>query len=178
MAKFSWEGTTRAGEKRRGVMEAESRAIVEERLRSDHINIQSVKREGGLGDINITIGTGVTAKDLQIFTRQLATMIDAGLPLVQCLDILAAQTENKSFKKILSSVKNSVEQGATFSDALAKHPKVFDELFVNLVAAGELGGILDTILNRLATYIEKAVKLKAQLKSAMYYPTGILVVAI
>lgn len=178
MAKFSWEGTTRAGEKRRGVMEAENRAIVEERLRGDNITIQSVKREGGLGDIEIQIGTGVSAKDLQIFTRQLATMIDAGLPLVQCLDILAAQAENKSFKKILTSVKSSVEQGATFSDALKKHPRVFDELYVNLVAAGEIGGILDTILNRLATYIEKAVKLRGQLKSAMYYPIGILVVAI
>jgi type IV pilus assembly protein PilC len=178
MAKFSWEGTTRAGEKRRGVMEADTRAIVEERLRGDNINIQSVKREGGLGDIQIQIGTGVTAKDLQIFTRQLATMIDAGLPLVQCLEILSQQTENKSFKKILSSVKGHVEQGATFSDALRKHPRVFDELYVNLVAAGEIGGILDTILNRLAIYIEKAVKLKGQLKSARYYPIGILVVAI
>ena len=178
MAKFSWEGTTRAGEKRRGVIEAESRAIVEDRLRGDNISVSSVRREGGLGDIQIQIGTGVTSKDLQIFTRQLATMIDAGLPLVQCLDILAAQSENKSFKKILSSVKSSVEQGATFSDALRRHPKVFDELYVNLVAAGEIGGILDTILNRLATYIEKAVKLKGQLKSAMYYPAGILVVAV
>ena len=178
MAKFSWEGTTRAGEKRRGVMEAENRAVVEERLRGDNVTVQTVRREGGLGDIQIQIGTGVTAKDLQIFTRQLATMIDAGLPLVQCLDILSAQSENKSFKKILTSVKNSVEQGATFSDALKKHPKVFDELYVNLVAAGEIGGILDTILNRLAVYIEKAVKLRGQLKSAMYYPIGILVVAI
>jgi type IV pilus assembly protein PilC len=178
MARFSWEGTTRAGEKRRGVIEAENRTIVEERLRGDNISIQSVKREGGLGDLQIQIGTGVTSKDLQIFTRQLATMIDAGLPLVQCLDILAAQTENKSFKKILTSVKNTVEQGSTFSEALRRHPKVFDELYVNLVAAGEIGGILDTILNRLATYIEKAVKLKGQLKSAMYYPLGILVVAI
>jgi type IV pilus assembly protein PilC len=177
MAKFSWEGTTRAGEKRRGVIEAETRGAVEERLRGDNINIQNIKREGGLGDINIQIGTGVTAKDLQIFTRQLATMIDAGLPLVQCLDILSNQTENKSFKKVLWSVKNSVEQGATFSDALKKHPKVFDELYANLVAAGEIGGILDTILNRLAIYIEKAVKLKNQVKSAMYYPIGILVVA-
>jgi type IV pilus assembly protein PilC len=178
MAKFSWEGTTRAGEKRRGVMEAENRAVVEERLRGDNINIQTVKREGGLGNIEIQIGSGVSAKDLQIFTRQLATMIDAGLPLVQCLDILAAQSENKSFKKVLTSVKNSVEQGATFSEALKKHPKVFDELYVNLVAAGEIGGILDTILNRLAVYIEKAVKLRGQLKSAMFYPIGILVVAI
>src|SRR4051794_29581104 len=175
MAKFSWEGTTRAGEKRRGVMEAESRDIVEDRLRGDGVQIKSVKKEGGLGDISFQIGTGISSKDLQIFTRQLATMIDAGLPLVQCLDILAAQTENKSFKKVLSSVKSSVEQGATFSDALRRHPKVFDELYVNLVGAGEVGGILDTILNRLAVYIEKAVKLAGQLKSAMYYPIGILV---
>jgi len=177
MAKFQWEGTTRTGDKKTGVMEADSAAIVEDRLRSDGLTVGRVKREGGL-NVNLQIGTGVNAKDLQIFTRQLATMIDAGLPLVQCLDILAAQTENKSFQKVLTNVKSSVEQGSTFSDALKKHPKVFDELFTNLVAAGEIGGILDTILNRLATYIEKNVKLKGQLKSAMYYPTGILVVAI
>jgi type IV pilus assembly protein PilC len=178
MAKFQWEGTTRAGEKRKGVMEAESAAIAEERLRSDGLSNMRVKKEGGFGDINIQIGSGVLPKDLQIFTRQLATMIDAGLPLVQCLDILANQTENKAFKKVLFSVKNSVETGATFSDSLRRHPKVFDELYVNLVAAGEVGGILDTILNRLAIYIEKAVKLKGQLKSAMYYPAGIMVVAL
>ncbi len=179
MAKFQWEGTTRAGEKRKGVMEAASAAEVESRLRGDGMAIGKVRKEGGFNvDINIQIGTGVTAKDLQIFTRQLATMIDAGLPLVQCLDILAGQSQNKAFAKILFSVKSAVEQGATFSDALRKHPKVFDELYVNLVAAGEVGGILDTILGRLATYIEKAVKLKNQLKSAMYYPIGILVVAV
>src|SRR5690242_14550531 len=159
-------------------MEAETAAMVEERLRADGRSAGRVRKAGGGLNVNLQIGTGVTSKDLQIFTRQLATMIDAGLPLVQCLDILAAQTENKSFQKILTSVKNSVEQGATFSDALKKHPKVFDDLYCNLVAAGEVGGILDTILNRLAVYIEKNVKLKGQLKSAMYYPTGILVVAI
>jgi type IV pilus assembly protein PilC len=177
MAKFQWEGTTRAGEKRKGVIEAESANAAEERLRGDGLSNMRVKREGGL-NINIQIGSGVTPKDLQVFTRQLATMIDAGLPLVQCLDILGAQSVNKSFQKILLSVKSSVESGSTFSDALKRHPKVFDELYVNLVAAGEVGGILDTILNRLAVYIEKAVKLKGQLKSAMYYPAGIFVVAI
>src|ERR1044071_3370667 len=131
MAKFSWEGTTRAGEKRRGVMEAENRDVVEERLRGDGVSNLSVKKEGGLGDISIQIGSGVSSKDLQIFTRQLATMIDAGLPLVQCLDILAAQSENKVFRKVLTSVKNAVEQGSTFSDALRRHPRVFDELYVN-----------------------------------------------
>ena len=176
MAKFQWEATTRAGERKKGVMEAESGDAVESRLRGDGMQVTRVKREAK--QLNIVIGSGVTPKDLQIFTRQLATMIDAGLPLVQCLDILASQTPNKIFANILGQVKNSVEQGSTFSEALRRHPKVFDELYVNLVAAGEIGGILDTILNRLAIYIEKAVKLKGQIKSAMFYPIAILVVAI
>jgi len=176
MAKFQWEAITRAGERKRGEMDAENAQIVEARLRADGLNVQRIRKESGIGQI--TIGTGVSPKDLQIFTRQLATMIDAGLPLVQCLEILAAQTPNKIFARILGQVKSAVEQGATFSESLRKHPKVFDELYVNLVAAGEVGGILDTILNRLAVYIEKAVKLKAQLKSAMFYPIAILVVAI
>jgi type IV pilus assembly protein PilC len=176
MAKFQWEATTRAGEKKRGAMEADSAAQVEARLRGDGLTIDRVKKEAVA--FQITLGSGVGHKDLQIFTRQLATMIDAGLPLVQCLDILAAQTPNKIFARILGQVKSAVEQGATFSDALRRHPKVFDDLYVNLVAAGEVGGILDTILNRLAVYIEKAVKLKGQIKSALFYPVGIMVVAI
>jgi len=176
MAKFQWEAQTRLGEKKKGVMEAETADQVENRLRADGLAISRVKKESA--QINITFGSGVAPKDLQIFTRQLATMIDAGLPLVQCLDILSSQTPNKIFARILGQVKANVEQGATFSESLRKHPKVFDELYVNLVAAGEVGGILDTILNRLAVYIEKAVKLKAQIKSAMFYPIGILVVAI
>jgi type IV pilus assembly protein PilC len=176
MAKFQWEAITRNGEKKRGVMEAETQGQVEARLRGDGLTIDRVRREPM--QIQITFGSGVGAKDLQIFTRQLATMIDAGLPLVQCLDILAAQTPNKIFARILGQVKSAVEQGSTFSDALRRHPRVFDDLYVNLVAAGEVGGILDTILNRLAVYIEKAVKLRGQIKSAMFYPTGILVVAI
>ena len=176
MAKFQWEATTRVGEKKRGVMDADSADVVEARLRSDGLTVTRVRKEPK--QITITIGSGVSPKDLQIFTRQLATMIDAGLPLVQCLDILAAQTPNKIFARILGQIKASVEQGSTFSDALRRHPKVFDELYVNLVAAGEVGGILDTILNRLAIYIEKAVKLRAQVKSAMFYPIAILFVAI
>jgi type IV pilus assembly protein PilC len=175
MAKFQWEATTRAGEKRKGVIEADTQEVVESRLRGDGMTITRVKKEPK--QITISFGSGVNPKDLQIFTRQLATMIDAGLPLVQCLDILASQTPNPAFQKVLSSVKNSVEQGATFSDSLRRHPKVFDELYVNLVAAGEVGGMLDAILNRLAIYIEKNVKLKGQIKSAMFYPVGILVVA-
>src|SRR6185436_3829061 len=111
-------------------------------------------------------------------TRQFATMIDAGLPLVQCLDILAAQAENPKFKAVLEDVKGHVESGATFSDSLKRHPKVFDELYVNLIAAGEVGGILDTILVRLGDYIEKAMKLKSQIKGALVYPISILFVAI
>jgi type IV pilus assembly protein PilC len=176
MARFQWEATTRAGDKKRGVMEADTATQVEARLRGDGLTIDRVKKEST--GIQITIGSGVTPKDMQIFTRQLATMIDAGLPLVQCLDILAAQTPNKIFARILGQVKSAVEQGATFSDALRRHPRVFDDLYVNLVAAGEVGGILDTILNRLAVYIEKAVKLRSQIKSAMFYPVGVLVVAI
>ncbi len=176
MAKFQWEATTRTGDKRKGAMEADNAEIVENRLRADGMTINRVKKEPKA--INISFGSGVNPKDLQIFTRQLATMIDAGLPLVQCLDILANQTPNKIFARILTQVKSSVEGGATFSDSLKKHPRVFDDLYVNLVAAGEVGGILDTILNRLAIYIEKNVKLKGQIKSAMYYPVGILVVAI
>jgi type IV pilus assembly protein PilC len=176
MAKFNWEATNRAGEVRKGVIEAESDAVAESRLRADGLTPRRIKRQAR--DFNIVIGSGVTPKELQIFTRQLATMIDAGLPLVQCLDILSTQTPNKHFAKTLGQVKSSVEQGATFSDALRRHPKIFDELYTNLVAAGEVGGILDTILNRLSVYIEKAVKLKAQLKSAMVYPIAILCVAI
>jgi type IV pilus assembly protein PilC len=176
MAKFQWEATTRTGERKRGAMEADTAAAVEARLRGDGLTVDRVKKEAVA--LQITIGSGVSSKDLQIFTRQLATMIDAGLPLVQCLDILATQTPNKIFARILSNVKSQVEQGSTFSDSLRRHPKVFDDLYVNLVAAGEVGGILDTILNRLAVYIEKSVKLRGQIKSALFYPVGIMVVAL
>jgi type IV pilus assembly protein PilC len=176
MAKFNWEGVNRNGEKKKGVMEAQDATAVETRLRNE--GLSQVRARKAARELQIVFGSGVNPKDLQIFTRQLATMIDAGLPLVQCLDILANQTPNKIFAKTLAQVKSSVEQGATFSESLRRHPKIFDDLFVNLVAAGEVGGILDAILERLATYIEKAVKLKAQLKSALVYPIGILVVAV
>ena len=133
------------------------------------------KRKG----ISLSFFSGsVSPYQLVVFVRQFATMIDAGLPLVQCLEILSSQEPNKYFRSVLVDVKANVEGGATFADSLRKHPKVFDSLFVNLVAAGEIGGILDTILNRLATYIERSVKLRRQVKSAMMYPIGILVVAV
>jgi type IV pilus assembly protein PilC len=176
MPKFAWEGTTRAGDARRGMMEATDENAVMTRLRADQITVKKVKK--ARAEFAFKIGSGVKADDLKLFTRQLAVMIDAGLPLVQALDILGTQTQNPHFAKVLIGVKSSVEQGATFSDSLRKYPKVFDELYTNLVAAGEVGGILDAILNRLAVYIEKAVKLRNQLRSAMLYPAVILVVAL
>lgn len=125
----------------------------------------------------IRLGSGVTDKDIVVFTRQFATMIDAGLPLVQCLEILSTQSENKILAKAVSDVRGEVEGGATYADALRKQPKVFDELYVSMVQAGEMGGVLDTILTRLAKHIEKAMKLKSQIKGAMVYPTSIMGVA-
>lgn len=180
MAKFSWQGKNRSGKVQKGEMEAPSEAMVRAQLRRQGIIVSKVKERGKGMDINISIPgmqPKVTTKDLVVFTRQFATMIDAGLPLIQCLDILSNQQENATFKAILLTVKENVESGSTFADALRKHPKAFDELFVNLVAAGEVGGILDTILNRLAIYIEKAMKLKKQVKSAMTYPTTIVGIA-
>jgi type IV pilus assembly protein PilC len=124
-----------------------------------------------------TFGSGVNAKELAIFTRQFSVMIDAGLPLVQCLEILASQQENKTFQKVLAGTRGSVEGGATLSAAMRDYPKVFDSLYVNMVEAGETGGILDTILQRLSSYIEKNVKLQRAVKSAMVYPVGVLTVA-
>lgn len=175
MPKFEWQGS-RDGETINGVYDGENKQAVLDRLRADGITPRTVKKQAK--EFNFSLGTGVQHQDMLIFTRQLATMIDAGLPLVQCMDILGTQTDNKAFGKILLSVKGHIETGATFSESLRKHPKVFDELYVNLIAAGEIGGILDTILGRLSEYIEKAVKLKRQVKSAMVYPISILCIAI
>jgi type IV pilus assembly protein PilC len=176
MAEFVWEARARTGELRKGSMEAESEDAVNQRLRAQQLQPTKVKKKPKA--INIQIGTGVGQKDIVTFTRLFATMIDAGLPIVQCLDILQGQTDNKFLATILRDVKASVEQGATFSDSLRRHPKVFDHLYVNLVQAGEVGGILDTILNRLAVYIEKAMKLRRQVRGAMVYPSIVIVVFI
>jgi len=176
MAEFVYEARARSGETRKGTMEAESIEAVESRLKSQNLNPVKVKKKPK--EFHIGFGSPVSEKELVVFTRQFATMIDAGLPLVQCLEILSTQGENKTFGKILKEVKAYVEGGGTFSDALSKHPKVFDTLYVNLVAAGELGGILDTILSRLAVYIEKRVKLKSQVRGALIYPSIIAFVAI
>ena len=174
MAEFVWEARGRTGEVRKGSMEAESEDAVNQRLRAQQLQPTKVKKKGRA--FTFSLGTGVGQKDLVTFTRLFATMIDAGLPIVQCLDILQAQTDNKAFGVILRDVKASVEQGATFSDSLRRHPRVFDHLYVNLVQAGEVGGILDTILNRLAVYIEKAQKLRSQVRGAMTYPAIVIIV--
>jgi type IV pilus assembly protein PilC len=183
MPKFTWEARTKTGAQQKGVMEATSEAMVESQLKKFGFSNISIKEEKS--GINIPFlskagggGGSVDTKDLVVFTRQFATMIDSGLPLVQCLDILASQQQNKSFKAAVYNIKESVESGSTFADALAKHPKIFDQLYVNLIAAGEVGGILDTILNRLAAYIEKAMKLKKQVKGAMVYPATIISIAV
>jgi type IV pilus assembly protein PilC len=172
-----WQARTKAGELKKGEMEALDGSTVETRLRALGLAPMKVKRKAS--ELRLPqLGSGVTGKDILIFTKQFATMIDAGLPLVQCLDILGTQMDNKSFRKVIFAIKNKVESGSTFADSLKDHPKVFDELFVQLCAAGEVGGILDTILNRLATYREKAEKLKRKVKGAMVYPAIVITVAI
>jgi type IV pilus assembly protein PilC len=178
MAEFVWEARGRTGEVRKGTMEAESEGAVQNRLRAQQLSPTKVKKKGFEFKLDMQIGGGVEPKDLVKFIRQFATMIDAGLPLVQCLDILANQEPNKFFQTTLRDIKSTVEQGATFSDALRRHPKVFDDLFVNLVQAGEVGGILDTILNRLAVYIEKRVKLARQVRGALAYPIAVILIMI
>ena len=179
MAVFAFSGKTRTGQTIRGEMEAPNREAVVAQLRRQQVLATSIKSKAK--DIEIKIpgfGGKVGEKDLAIVTRQLATMIDAGLPLVQCLNILAEQQESKVFKKTLNEIRADVEAGSTFSAALKKHPKVFSTLYTNMVEAGEAGGILDTILNRLAAYIEKALTLKKRVKSAMFYPMTIVSVAL
>jgi type IV pilus assembly protein PilC len=175
MTEFAWEARARTGEMRKGVMEADTADAVNQRLRQQQLNPVKVKKKAK--EISLTLGSGVGTKELVTFTRLFATMIDAGLPLVQCLDILSSQQTNKIFANVLRDVKNSVEQGASFSDALRKHPKIFDELFVNLVHAGEVGGILDTIMQRLSIYLEKRQKLIRQVRGAMVYPSIVIVIA-
>lgn len=176
MAKYVWKGKTKTGESQRGVIAAKTKEDAESMLRQRQITGFSVKEEGKSFELP-TFGGGVKPKELAIFTRQFSVMIDAGLPLIQCLEILGTQQENKFFAKILVATRGDVESGATLSDAMRKHPKVFDSLYVNMIAAGEAGGILDQILSRLSEYIEKSVKLNAQVKSALMYPGIVMTVA-
>ena len=175
--KFAWEGTTREGQLRKGVVDAANKAEAEAKLRQSGITASSVKRSLGSIEIRLPRLGGVKTKTLVVFTRQLSTMIDAGLPLVQCLDILASQEPDRDFQEVIYWVKAQVEQGSTLAESLKKYPKVFDTLFVSLVAAGEVGGILDTILNRLAQYVEKSMKTKQKVASALKYPAFVLIAA-
>jgi type IV pilus assembly protein PilC len=174
---YVWQARTKAGELKKGEMEALDGSTVETRIRA--LGLAPVKVKKKAAELSLPqFGSGVSGKDLLIFTKQFATMIDAGLPLVQCLDILGSQMDNKSLRRVVFAIKAKVESGSTFADALKDHPKVFDELFIQLCAAGEVGGILDTILNRLATYREKAEKLKRKVKGAMIYPIIVISVAV
>jgi type IV pilus assembly protein PilC len=161
-------------------MDAPSEEAVSAKLRSQQIMPAKIKgKSKGEMLLNINIGGApkITDQDVVIFSRQFATMIDAGLPLVQCLEILINQQDNKSFQKVLGDVKTDVESGSTFAKALGKHPKVFDQLYVALVAAGEVGGILDTIMNRLSAYMEKSAKLRGKVKGALMYPMVVMIIA-
>jgi len=179
MATFAYVGRSRSGAVKKGELSAKTRDEAVDQLRKQSVVVTSLEeKKSGAGGFKMSFGSGLTDKDLVVFTRQFGTMINAGLPLVQCLEILSTQSENKVLRETIGEVKTQVEAGSTFSDALRRHPKVFDDLYVNLVHAGEVGGLLDTILTRLAKYIEKAMKLKGQIKSAMVYPSTIMGVAV
>jgi type IV pilus assembly protein PilC len=179
MPVFVWEAQTRKGEIKKGEMEA-----------ANDVSLRAILRRQGFKSINIRtkpkdlaeylpfLKPKVKEKDVVVFARIFATMINAGLPLIQCLELLAQQEQNKTFKKIITSIKEDIEGGSTLSDALKKYPAVYDDLFVNLVAVGESGGILDVILQRLSSYMEKAMKLKSKVKGAMTYPASVLVISI
>jgi len=176
MPVFTYRGTNRSGGSVAGEMTASSKSELQALLRRQQITPTKMSEKGK--EFNMpTFGGSVSAKELAVFTRQFSVMIDAGLPLVQCLEILASQQENKLFQKVLTGTRAAVEGGSNLSAAMKQYPKVFDPLYSNMVEAGETGGILDTILQRLSTYIEKNVKLKAAVKSALIYPIGVLSIA-
>jgi type IV pilus assembly protein PilC len=181
MATFTYVGKNKQGAEKKGTVEAKSLEEAKGQLAGQGLTITSLQEKKAGFDIGALLGGGgsVTEKDVVIFTRQFATMINSGLPLIQCLDILASSisVENKFFGKSIGDIKTAVEGGTTFADALKRHPKIFDDLYCNMVAAGEAGGLLDTILVRLATHMEKAIKLKGQIKRATIYPMAILIVA-
>src|SRR3954451_19850011 len=180
MPTFAFSGRTRSGETVTGERVGDTMDMVVAMLRREQVlvtKVTPVKAKAEAGPKKGKLGKGVTAKSLAFFARQFSVMIDAGLPLVQCLEILGTQEEDANFAAVILATRGDVESGASLADAMKRHPKTFDPLFTNMIAAGEAGGILDTILKRLATYIEKAVKLKGQVKSAMIYPIAVMVIA-
>jgi type IV pilus assembly protein PilC len=174
---FVWKGRTPKGEDLSGEYQAEDRRQVGEYLRKRRIVIQSIKKKPTAMKLSLGRKKGVSVKDLSVFTRQFATMVNAGLPLVQCLDVLARQQTKPHMKQVVSQVMLDVEGGATLAEGLGRAPQVFSDLYVNMIAAGEAGGILDTILQRLAVFMEKADALQRKIKGALTYPTIVLVVA-
>ncbi len=179
MPSYFWKGKSRAGQVVEGTELAENRDAAVAALRRRQIQVTTIREKDREIPImrRIKLPQGVPQKRIALFTRQFSVMLDAGLPLVQCLEILGGQEENRTFAAIIQRVQADVEQGAALAEAMAKHPKAFNDLFVNMIAAGEAGGILDIILQRLSTYIEKAVKLKTQVKSAMIYPVAVILIA-
>ena len=178
MPVYLWEGTTKKGEEKKGEMEAADESSVRIQLRRQRITPGSIKKKPKDLFENIPfLREKVKETDVVVFARLFATMINAGLPIIQCLELLGEEEKNKTFAKIIKGVKEDIEGGSSLSEALMKYPKIFDDLFVNLVAAGEAGGILDVILNRLSAYMEKALELKRKVKGAMTYPVTVLVVA-
>jgi len=177
MPNYTWKGRTRAGKTQEGVLVAENKDAAIAMLRKQQVTVTAVTEKGKEFALP-KMGGGISQKEIAVFTRQFSVMIDAGLPLVQCLEILGSQQDNRVFQKILFEVRQDIESGATLADSLRKHPKAFDELYCNMVAAGETGGILDTILQRLSQYIEKIVKLRSAVRSAMVYPVAVITIAI
>jgi type IV pilus assembly protein PilC len=177
MPNFTWKGRTREGTAQEGVMVAETKDAAISSLRQQQIIVTAVTERGKEFALP-KLGGGISRKEIAIFTRQFSVMIDAGLPLVQCLEILGTQQDNRTFQKILFQVRQDVESGATLAESLKKHPAAFDDLYANMVAAGEAGGILDIILQRLSVYIEKIVKLRSAVRSAMVYPTAVIFIAV
>ena len=177
MPSYSWKGKGKGGKIQQGVIAAENKETVVALLRKQQILVTAVTEKGK--EIAFPkMGGGVKQKEIAIFTRQFSVMIDAGLPLVQCLEILGSQQKNRAFQKVLFEVRQDVESGSTLADSLRRHPKVFNDLFCNMISAGEAGGILDTILQRMSTYIEKRVKLQAAVRSAMIYPAAVITIAV
>ncbi|REJ75772.1 MAG: type II secretion system F family protein [Acidobacteria bacterium] len=177
MPTFTWKGKNRSGMRQEGVLLADSKEAATATLRRQQIQVTSIRQKGREIPLIPKLPTGIDSKRIAVFTRQFSVMLDAGLPLVQCLEILGEQEENRTFREIIHAVRSDVEQGSSLADAMRKHPKAFDDLYTNMIAAGEAGGILDVILRRLATYIEKAVKLRQQVRSAMTYPVAVVVIA-
>ena len=175
---YLWKGKSPKGETIAGEYEAEDRRQVSDYLRKRRVTITSIKKKPKEVSLGFLQRKSIGVKDLSVFTRQFATMVNAGLPLVQCLDVLARQQEKPFFKGVIAQVMTDVEGGSTLAEGLAKHPKVFSDLFVNMIAAGEAGGILDLILTRLAVFLEKADALQRKVKGAMMYPAIVLTVAV